>query len=113
MTDTTDSATFNITITDIKTMPVGNLTDVVKQVTWTIIASKGGKTSELLAFNTLLQDPQPEQFTPFSQLTEPQVLQFIGDNDVRLVGIKNYLTERLDAEIARDTLTSAPIPWAK
>lgn len=111
MTDTTNTATFQIKVLDIRTTTVGELTDVVKQVTWTIRATKDGIFSNEVQYTTVLADPKLNNYIPLQQLTEANVINFIETNDERLPGIKTYLQERLDVEIAKNTLTTAPLPW--
>lgn len=112
MTEIVNSATFTIKVLDIGTTTVGDLTDVVKQVTWTIKCSKSGKSSEEVQYTTILDDPKPETYIPLANLTEDKVVEFIINSDIRLPGIKNYLETQLDIEIAKDTLAKPDLPWA-
>jgi hypothetical protein len=112
MTEIVNSATFTIKVLDIGTTTVGTLKDVVKQVTWTIKGSKGGKSSEEVQYTTVLDDPNPESYIPLADLTEDKVVEFIVNSDIRVPNIKNYLETGLDIEIAKDTLAKPALPWA-
>jgi hypothetical protein len=112
MTEIVNSATFTIKVLDIGTTTVGELIDVVKQVTWTIKCSKNGKFSEEVQYTTILNDPSLESYIPLADLTEDKVVDFIINSDIRLPGIKNYLETKLNIEIAKDTLAKPALPWA-
>ena len=112
MTEIINSAIFTIKVLNIGITTVDNLTDVVKQVTWSIKASKDGVSTEEVQYDTILNPPDSSNYIPLSELTEDKVVDFIISNDPRLPGIKNYLKERVEIEIAKTTLIPAPLPWA-
>lgn len=105
------TATFIIKVNAIRTTSVGDLTDVVKQVEWTMVGTEAGKTFELPQ-TTTLQDPDGQPFIPLANLTETQIASWIEATDTRLPGIKAHIQLVLDREIAKDQLQSKPLPWA-
>lgn len=109
---TTFTATFEIIVTGIRTTTVGNLTDVVKQVEWTMKGTKDGQTFELPQ-KTELGDPDPNSFVPLSSITDPQTMVgWVEQNETRLNAIKAHIQLVLDKMVAEASLAQTPLPWA-
>lgn len=105
------TATFEIKVNGIRTTTVGNLTDVVRKVDWTLKGTESGQSFELPQ-TTDLGDPDAEGFIPLSSLTEATVAAWIEATDTRIPGIKAHIQYVLDKEVAKHALTAAPLPWA-
>jgi hypothetical protein len=102
---------FTIKITGIRTATVGDKSDVVKQVEWTMIGEAEGQKFELPQV-TELADPNGQPFIPLAELTEANVVQWIENTDTRLQSIKDHIPYVLNKEIAKATLVSTNMPWA-
>jgi len=103
--------TFTIKITGIRTATVGNKSDVVKQVEWTMVGEDQGQKFELPQV-TELSDPDGQPFIPLAELTEANVVHWIESTDARLQAIKDHIQYVLDKEIAKAALATASMPWA-
>jgi hypothetical protein len=105
------TASFTIKVTGLRTATVGDKTDVVKQVDWTLVGTESGQTFELPQ-TTQLPDPNGQPFIPLTELTEAEVVQWIEANDERIPGIKAHIQYVIDKEVAKSTLAPAAMPWA-
>lgn len=105
------TAEFTMKITGLRTQTVGDLSNVVKQVGWTMIGTEAGQTFELQQ-TTTVPDPDATDFVPLENLTEAQVAEWITTHDTRLPGIKAHIQLVLDREVAQAGLVSATMPWA-
>lgn len=107
--------TFNIRIAGARTRNEGNLTDILSVVEWVLSATVDGSVFELPG-KTTMTAPDPQNFTPYSQLTQQQVIDWVNaieDTPTgQLPGMKIHaeiVAKRMAAEAA---LTSASLPWA-
>lgn len=107
----TFTATFEIKITAIRTGAVGNLTDVVRKVDFTVKGTEEGQSFELPQ-TVDLGDPAPESFIQLSALTEANVVAFVESAFTNMDGVKAHIQYVLDKEVAKHALTAAPLPWA-
>jgi len=105
------SATFTYKINAIRTATIGDKTDVVKQVEWTMIGTQEGQTFELPQ-TTTLPDPDGQPFVPLIELTEAEVITWIENNDTRIDAIKAHIQYVLDKEVQKVTFVTAQMPWA-
>jgi hypothetical protein len=105
------TATFTIKVTGLRTTTVGDKTNVVKQVDWTLSGEEAGQKFELPQ-TTQLPDPNGQPFIPLGELTEADVVAWIEANDDRIPGIKSHIQFVLDREVAKSTLTATTMPWA-
>jgi glyoxylate utilization-related uncharacterized protein len=105
------SATFEININGIRTGTVGNLTNVIRKVEFTVNGTEQGQTFALPQ-TVDLSDPQAESFTPLAQVTEANVVAWIEENFTNMDGVKAHIQMVLDKEVAKAALESAPLPWA-
>ena len=105
------TATFTYKVNGIRTATVGDRTNVVKQVDWTLVGTEAGQTFELPQ-TTPLADPNGQAFIELANLTEADVVAWIEATETRLPGIKAHIQFVLDREVAKATLAATPMPWA-
>ncbi len=104
------TATFEIITNAIRTASVGELTNVVKQVEWTLKGTQEGQTFELPQ-KTVIADPAPEAFIPLAQVTAANVATWIEENVDNLDAIKEHIQIVLDRQCQEVSLTEAALPW--
>lgn len=102
--------TFTITPTAVRTTTVGNLTDVVKEIDWTMKGALDGQEFELPQ-TTVLPAPESEGFVPFTSLTEAELVSWIETNETRIDAIKAHIQFVLDKQFASASLTAKTLPW--
>lgn len=105
------SATFETKINAIRTGTVGELTNVVKRVEFTVKGTEQGQSFELPQ-SVDLADPQSEAFVPLAQVTETNVVAWVEENFTNMDGVKAHIQSVLDKEVAKAALAEAPLPWA-
>jgi hypothetical protein len=105
------SATFETKINAIRTGTVGELTNVVKRVEFTVKGTEQGQTFELPQ-NVDLADPQSEAFVPLAQVTEANVVQWVNENFTNMSAVQEHIQYVLNQEVAKVALAEAPLPWA-
>jgi hypothetical protein len=105
------TAAFTIKVNAIRTATVGNRTNVVKQVEWTLVGEESGQKFELPQ-TTALADPDGQPFIELANLTEADVVAWIEATDTRIPGIKAHIQFVLDKEVAKTALAPTPMPWA-
>ena len=105
------TATFEIKVTGIRTGNVGDLTNVLRQVQWTLKGTEAGQSFELPQ-TTDLGAPDSENFVPLSEVTEANVVAWIEANETRLPSIKAHIQFVLNKEVAKAALADSPMPWA-
>ena len=103
--------TFTIKINAIRTTTIGDKTDVVKQVDWTITGTQGNQSFELPQ-TTALPDPDMQQYVPLNQLTETQVVAWVESHDANMESTKAHIQYVLDRDAASANLVGTPMPWA-
>ena len=91
----------------------GNYTDVVVTVNW---ACSGTQTTNNVTYNALVANstvvPAPSgSFTPYSQLTQDQVLGWIWANGVDQAATEAAVQQQIDNQINPPVVTP-PLPWA-
>lgn len=104
------AATFSYKIDGVRTGTIGNLTDVIKQVNFTLIGTEEG-VSFSLPGQVKLDDPNPTNFIQFNNLTEQQVADWIDVKD-EVFPMKNHIQFVLDKKVLESKLTEKPMPWA-
>lgn len=105
------SATFETKINAIRTGTVGELTNVVKRVEFTVKGTEQGQSFELPQ-NVDLADPQSEAFIPLAQITEANVVAWVEENFTNMDSVKAHIQFVLSKEVAKAALTETPMPWA-
>lgn len=83
-------------------------TDFAWQVGWKCSATDGVNTQEINASTTFFPAQQGEPYTPYDQLTEAQVIQWVQDT---LGAEKTAQTESVVTSLL--TAMPAPLPWGE
>jgi len=97
----------NWSVTKLEVTTYEGLTDVVISVSWSVTDTQQGIT-ETISGVTLVEHPG-DNFTPYDQLTEAQVLEWVFKK-VSQSGTEAIVTQRI-----QDKITPAidpPLPWA-
>lgn len=105
------TATYEIKINAIRTKAVGELTDVIKRVEFTVKGTDEGQSFELPQ-TVDLSDPEAEAFKPLEQVTEADVISWVEANFGNMEGVKAHIQYVLDQEVAKNALSVSPMPWA-
>ena len=105
------SAIFETKIIAIRAGAVGNLTDVIRKVEFTVKGTEQGQSFELPQVVDL-SEPQAEGFKPLAQVTEADVVAWVEQNFADMERVKSHIQLVLDREVAKAALESKPLPWA-
>jgi hypothetical protein len=107
--------TFNLRISAARTRDEGGLTDILTQVEWVLSADVDGSVFELPG-KTTMGPVDAQNFTPYSQLSQQQVIDWVNaiedTPEGKLPGMKAHtamIATRMAAEAA---LAGKPLPWA-
>lgn len=105
------SATFTWSVTAMDCYPVeqGNA-DVVFNVHWTCAGEQDIYSGSVYS-TCSVPAPTGEQFTPYDQLTQDQVLGWIWANGVDKDSAEAAVQQQIDNQINPPTI-SPPLPWA-
>ena len=102
--------TITWTITAMNCYPtVGSETDVVFVVHWTCSGTDGTYTSSV--YSTCSVPTPTGTFTPYSDLTQEQVLGWIWDNGVDKDATEAAVQAQIEAQI-NPPIVTLPLPWA-
>jgi len=104
------STVFTFKINAIRTTTIGNKTNVVKQVEWTLTGTQSGQTFDLPQ-TTILNDPSGTAFIELANLSEQEIAAWVEATETRLPSIKAHIQYVLDKEVASKSLTSTQLPW--
>ena len=88
---------------------VGSETDVVFVVHWTCSGTDGTYTSSV--YSTCSVPTPTGTFTPYSDLTQEQVLGWIWDNGVDKDATEAAVQAQIEAQI-NPPIVTLPLPWA-
>jgi len=104
--------TYTWTVDSMSTMPTPEL-DFVVNILWTLTGTDGTNTA-ISGGSTRLTQVEGDDFTPYADLTETQVLGWVQD-DLGEEGVGNF-KENLDGQINSMatppiTPTVEPLPW--
>lgn len=105
------SATFETKINGIRTGNVGELTNVIRAVEFTVKGTEEGQTFELPQM-VELSAPEAASFVPLAQVTEADVIGWVESNFLNMDAVKAHIQYVLSKEIAKASLTVTPMPWA-
>lgn len=93
------------------------MTDVVKSISWTRLATKTvgeGETAKTYTASfpgvTPCGSPDPEHFTPYDEITEPQVEGWLNEL-VDVASLDAQLTKNIEDQITPPVVI-LPLPWA-
>lgn len=107
--------TFNLRITGAMTRNEGELSDILTKVEWVLSADVDGSVFELPG-KTEMGPVDPQNFTPFSQLTPQQVIDWVNaieDTETGAFPGMRAHTEMVATRMAAEAaLASKPLPWA-
>lgn len=108
-----DDTTFTTVITDVKTVDIGGNTDVVKKISYYIEANWDGAIRRHTSTVDYWDDTLSElsDITPFDQLTEAQVLNWI-DQTISRIHIEYSLCNMLLPKAEPNEGASKALPWA-
>ena len=109
------TATITWSVTAMDCYPtVGSETDVVFTVHWTCA---GTQTQDAKVYNASVYStcsvpaPSGDAFTPYSDLTQAQVLGWIWANGVDQTATEAAVQSQIDGQI-NPTVVTPPLPWA-
>jgi hypothetical protein len=98
----------NWSITKLEVTTYEGLTDVVISVSWSVTDTQQGIT-EVFDGVTLVEPPG-DNFTPYNELTEVQVLEWVYKK-VNKTGTEAIITQRIQDKIS--PAVDPPLPWNK
>ena len=101
---------YTVTITGAMTNTEGDLTDVVRQVTWEYTGTAMGQ-SFTLPQTTDLPKPGDAGFIPYDELTQAVMTQWVLDNTPNLPAIQGHIALVLPQMIYTSALQPTPLPW--
>jgi len=101
---------YSIKIDGVKTKTVGSLANVVKQVNYTVTGTDGDATFSL-PNKVTLDDPDPQGFVNFGNLTEAQVVAWVEARP-ELIPVKAHIELVVNKMVEESALTSSDMPWA-
>jgi hypothetical protein len=102
--------TFTTTINRVKTANVNNLEDVVRQVDFTVEGALEGKTFSI-GSTMKLDDPDPQTFISFNNLTETQVIAWLDSNTSVMEPLKSHIRFILERQVEESKLQDKTLPW--
>ena len=106
---TTPTITWTVTAMDCYPQESGN-TDVVFNVHWTCSGTDG--TYNASVYSTCsVPAPSGSAFTPYSSLTQDQVLGWIWANGVDKFATESAVVQQIDNQINPPVVTP-PLPWS-
>jgi hypothetical protein len=104
--------TYAYSINSMSCYPLYNTeNDVVFQVLWTLTGTNGVQTSSYSA-STILPAPQGDDFTPYADLTEPQVIGWVEtETDPEyLANAHQWIADDIAAK-ENPPVVTPPLPW--
>ena len=104
------TATFTTRVTNIRTGAVGDLTDVIKRVDFNVIGTEGGQTFELPQ-SIEIADPDPAVFIRLPNVTEADVIRWIGENFTNTEAVQLHIQRVLNDMMVKASFEPKPMPW--
>jgi len=104
--------TYSYTINSMSCYPLYNTeNDVVFQVLWTLTGTNGVQTSSYSG-PTILPAPQGDDFTPYNELTEPQVIGWVETqtDPEYLANAHQWIADDIAAK-ENPPVVTPPLPW--
>lgn len=95
-------------VTKLEVTTYEGLADVVISVGWSVTDTQQGVTETFTGVT--LVEPPSDNFTPYNQLTEAQVLEWVFKK-VSQAGTEAIVTERIQDKIS--PAVDPPLPWNK
>lgn len=107
--------TFSLAIRAARTRDDGGLTDILTAVEWVLTGVQGSATFELPG-KTTMGPVDPQNFTPYSQLTQQQVIDWVNaieDTETgKLPGLRGHIDMVVTRMAEEAALAEKPLPWA-
>jgi hypothetical protein len=102
---------FTITITGIRTTTVGEFTNVIKRVEWTLKGTLEGQSFELPQ-KTEMGPVDPENFIALEDMTDPAVVvAWVEAAETGMDSMKAHIQYVLDRMVAEAATESVAMPW--
>jgi len=101
---------YSIKIDGVKTATVGSLTNVVKQVNYTVTGTRSGQSFSLPT-KVVLADPEPQNFVSFQNLTESQVVAWV-ENLPETTSVKAHIQLVVNRMVQEASYQESNVPWA-
>lgn len=101
---------YTIKINSAKTATIGNLQNVVKQVEYTVTGTEGTQSFSL-PIKAMLEDPTPESFISFSNLTEPKMIEWVAELP-ETVNAKEHINIVVQKMVSEAVYEDTALPWA-
>lgn len=98
----------NWSVTKLEVTTYEGLSDVVISVGWSVTDTQQGVTETFTGVT--LVEPPSDNFTPYNQLTEAQVLEWVFKK-VSQAGTEAIVTQRIQDKIS--PAVDPPLPWNK
>ena len=95
-------------VTKLEVTTYEGLSDVVISVGWSVTDTQQGVTETFTGVT--LVEPPSDNFTPYNQLTEAQVLEWVFKK-VSQAGTEAIVTQRIQDKIS--PAVDPPLPWNK
>lgn len=105
---------YTTTINSCRVTAQGDLTDVVKEVNVTITGTDDVYPSCTFALpiNVLFGPADPASFTPFSSITEAEMIEWVNAQTDQLAGVYGHIDMVVQKAVALAELEAKPLPWA-
>lgn len=87
----------------------GDLSDVVVTANWRCNGSQDQYAGTCYG-STSFNAPDPQAFTPFSSLTQDEVLQWVWDSGIDKIGVESNVEQQIQNQINPPIITPA-LPW--
>lgn len=100
---------YSVKINGVRVVNNGSLSDVVKDVDYTLTGTDG-EASFSLPNTVSLGSPESSEFIEFGSLTEAQVVEWVESND--LSSQKMHIAYVVAKELERLAAKPKPLPWA-
>lgn len=104
------SITYTTQINAVRTNTQGGLANAVKEVDWTMIGTDQSQSFSV-PNTSVLNDADPTSFTPFEDMTEAQVIEWINASNTDIEAVKTHIANVLSRMIATATLSAQTLPW--
>lgn len=89
----------------------GSLTDVVKEIDYTMTGAESGCTFALPGTKKLGAADE-DAFTAYEDLTEAQLVDWVESDEAALEPVKGHIAYVLAKEVEKAALEQKPLPWA-
>lgn len=103
------SALFEIQINNMLTVNEDGLSEVVKFIQINIIGTESGQTFSLPGVIEM-PNPNPDDFTPYQDLTQQQVIDWLQVNE-QVLAMEAQIQYVLNKQVAEAQAQNPPLPW--